>query len=76
MSSSLHNQLLNVITNASSGYVNGGKANQQSLDWNQVMSQAPGILSEAQMTALKAESQLPQLMPLVKQFYQNQPSAK
>jgi len=73
---SQYTQLLNVLANASSSYASGGKADPQSVDWNQVLPQAQGILSEAQINALKAESQLFQLDPLMEQFYQNQQPPK
>ncbi len=69
-------QLLGILGNASDSYRGGGKANPQLIDWSQVLVQAQGVLSEAQLTALKAEAQLPQVMSLVKQFYQNQPTGK
>jgi hypothetical protein len=69
-------QLLSVLAGASSTYQSGGKANPQSIDWNQAMAQAQGVLSEPQFNALKAEAQLPQLMDLVKQFYQARAPAK
>jgi hypothetical protein len=69
-------QLLNIIANANEGYRGGGKADPQSIDWDQVMVQAQGVLSKPQLTVLKAESQLPQIMGLVKQYYQNHPPAK
>ncbi len=69
-------QLMTVMANASGNYVNGGKANAQTVDWNQVLPQAQGILSDAQLSALKAEAQLPQLMALVKQYYLNSAATK
>jgi hypothetical protein len=69
-------QLLSVLANASSTYASGGRANAQSVDWDQALAQAQGILSDTQIKALKAEAQLPQLMTLVKQFYQNPPGQK
>jgi hypothetical protein len=69
-------QLLNVLANASGNYVGGGKASPQAVNWDQVLSQAQGILSEQQVAALKAEAALPQLMSMVKDFYQNHPPAK
>ncbi len=64
-------QLMNILANASSAYGSGGRATAQSIDWSQALAQAQGILSEPQMNALRAESQLGQLMGLVKQYYQN-----
>jgi hypothetical protein len=69
-------QLLTVLANSSSNYVGGGKANPQSVNWDQVLPLAQGILSEQQIAALKAEAALPQLMSMVKEFYQNHPPAK
>jgi hypothetical protein len=69
-------QLLNALANSSGSYVSGGKANPQSVNWDQVLPQAQGILSEQQITALKAEAALPQLMSMVKDFYKNNPPAK
>jgi RNA polymerase sigma factor (sigma-70 family) len=69
-------QLLNLIANASSSYVSGGKADPQTVDWGQVLPQAQGILSPAQYNALSAESQGTQVMGLVRQYYQSQSPAK
>lgn len=68
-------QLLQVVTNASAAYQTGGKVTPQSVDWNQVIAQSQSFLSEPQLNAVKAEAQLPQIMTLIKQFYQAQPQA-
>ncbi len=67
-------QLLQVVANASNAYQTGERPNPQSIDWNQVIAQSQSFLSEPQLTAVKAEAQLPQIMTLIKQFYQTQPS--
>ncbi len=69
-------QLLGLLANATPQYASGGKANQQSINWDQVLPQAQGILSEQQLAALKAEAALPQIMSMVKDFYKNSPPAK
>lgn len=66
-------QLLQVVAGASSVYQSGGKGTPQSIDWDKVITQSQSFLSESQLNAVKAEAQLPQIMTLIKQFYQNQP---
>ena len=68
--------LLNLLANSSNPYASGGKASLQSVNWDQVLPQAQGFLSEPQLAALKAEAQLPQIMSLIKDFYQKNPPAK
>jgi hypothetical protein len=70
------NQLLKVIANANSAYQSGGRVNPQATDWNQVIAQSQSFLSESQLNAVKAEAQLPQIMGLIKDFYQAQPPKK
>ena len=70
------NQLLKVLANANSAYQSGGKVTPQTIDWNQVITQSQSFLSESQLTAVKAEAQLPQIMGLIKDFYQAQPPKK
>jgi hypothetical protein len=57
-------------------YQSGSKADWQSIDWSQALPQAQGILSAAQVGALKAESQGLQVLPLVTQFYKSQSPTK
>jgi RNA polymerase sigma factor (sigma-70 family) len=70
------NQLLMILANASSSYQGGGKASPNTVDWDQVMVQAQGVLSAQQIAAISAEAQLGKLMPLVAQFRQSSPPTK
>lgn len=69
-------QLVQVVASASSAYQTGGRVTPQSIDWDRVVAQSQAFLSESQLTAVKAEAQLPQVMTLIKQFYQTQPPPK
>ncbi|HVS54603.1 MAG TPA: hypothetical protein VHD62_19765 [Opitutaceae bacterium] len=70
-------QLLQVVASATPAYQTGGRVTPQSIDWEQVIAQSQSFLSEPQLNAVKAEAQLPQVMALIKQFYQAQsPTAK
>jgi RNA polymerase sigma factor (sigma-70 family) len=64
------NQLLTIIANASSSYQTGGNASLNTVNWDQVMAQAQGVLSPQQMGALSAEAQLGKLDLLIAQFRQ------
>jgi hypothetical protein len=70
------NQLLMILANASSSYQDGGKATLKTVDWDQVMAQAQGVLSAQQIAAMSAEAQLGKLGPLITQFRQSNPSTK
>ncbi len=70
------NQLLKVIANANSTYQSGGRVTPQTTDWNQVIAQSQSFLSESQLNAVKAEAQLPQIMGLIKEFYDAQAPKK
>jgi hypothetical protein len=64
-------QLLTIFANASSSYQSGGVARPPTVDWDQVMIQAQGVLSPVQLNALKAEAQGPKVMALIAQFYKD-----
>jgi hypothetical protein len=70
------NQLLKVIAAANSSYQGGGRVNPQAIDWKHVIAQSGSFLSESQLTAVKAEAQLPQIMGLIKEFYDAQAPKK
>ena len=69
-------QLLTIFANATPGYQSGGKADPKTIDWNQVEAQAQSVLTESQLNALRAQSQFPPLMTLLKGFYENRAPAK
>jgi RNA polymerase sigma factor (sigma-70 family) len=70
------NQLLMILANASSSYQGGGNASAKTINWDQVMVQAQGVLSAQQIAAISAEAQLGKLGPLVYQFRKSNPPAK
>jgi hypothetical protein len=61
-------QLLMILAKASSSYQTGGIAAPKTIDWNQVVSQAQGILTAPQLAAVKVEAELAQLGPLLNEF--------
>jgi hypothetical protein len=65
-------RLMELIANASTTYQSGGKATPANVDWPRVLEEAKGFLAPTQVSALNANAQLPQLMTLVQQFYQQQ----
>ncbi len=69
-------QVLGILANASSSFQSGGKADPKTIDWSQVEAQAQGVLTKPQIAALRAESKLPQVGQLIKEYYRNQPPAK
>jgi len=69
-------KLLAIVANASPAYQSGGKADPKTIDWNQAEAQARTVLNGPQLEAMHAQSQFPQLMTLMKEFYQNRPPAK
>jgi cell division protein FtsB len=69
-------QVLGILANACTSFQSGGNADPQAIDWSQVDTHAQGVLSETQIAALRAESKLPQVGKLIKEYYQNQTPAK
>jgi hypothetical protein len=72
LSSAQAGQLTRFLADASSAYQSGNPADTATIDWDQVLSQAQGILSNAQYEALKAEYLKPQLDQLHAQFNQHE----
>lgn len=69
-------QLFAILANASPAYQAGGRADPRTIDWNQAEAQARSVLTVAQLEALRAQSQFPSLMTLVKGFYEKRAPAK
>jgi len=69
-------QLLMIIANASSSYQDGDKASPNTVNWDQVMVQAQGVLSAQQIAAISAEVQLGKLKSLNAQFQQSKQPEK
>jgi hypothetical protein len=65
-------QLLTTMANASSRYQSGDRANLATVDWPQTLVRAQAFLAPDQFTVFKANVQLQQVYPLVRQFYQQQ----
>jgi hypothetical protein len=65
-------KLLVILAHASSSYQNGGFTHVADVDWNAVLEQAQGILSPAQLEALRVTSHEIELEQLRKRFFQGE----
>jgi hypothetical protein len=66
-------QLTTIIANASSSYQGGGNANPGTVDWNQVLVQSQGVLTEPQLASIRYEAEMSGLGPLLNQFRAKNP---
>jgi hypothetical protein len=67
-------QLQSILANASATYQSNEATSTATIDWNQVLSQAQGFLSQPQLATLKAEAQNVQVQVLAKRFFLSQPA--
>jgi hypothetical protein len=65
-------QLTQILANASASYKDGGNADQNTINWDNVYDQAEALLSGPQFQAFKAEAGSLRLRPMFEQFYSQQ----